>query len=138
MEKPLLSLLQRLPLRVLPQKLPVSFMVMLVDGKVQADIGPNVVLVADARPVRRATRAESPDRERGVMLQRSIMIAALMLLATPAAAEWTLPCIFGGCSITFVFPEYSREAGAAARSGSCVGANQRLPDEEWAEAGCPR
>jgi hypothetical protein len=44
-EKPLLSLLQRLSLRVLPQKLPVSFMVMVVDGKVQADIGPNVVLV---------------------------------------------------------------------------------------------
>ena len=44
-EKPLLSLLQRLPLRVLPQKLPVSFMVMVVDGKVRADIGPNVVLV---------------------------------------------------------------------------------------------
>ena len=43
----------------------------------------------------------------GVMLQRSIMIAALMLLATPAAAEWTLPCIFGGCSITFVSPEYA-------------------------------
>ena len=40
------------------------------------------------------------------MLQRSIMIAALMLLATPAAAEWALPCIFGGCSITFVSPEY--------------------------------
>jgi uncharacterized protein YkwD len=41
------------------------------------------------------------------MLRRSIMIAALMLLATPAAAGWTLPCIFGGCSITFVSPEYA-------------------------------
>ena len=41
------------------------------------------------------------------MLQRSIMMAALMLLATPAAAEWTLPCLFGGCSITFVSPEYA-------------------------------
>ena len=41
------------------------------------------------------------------MLQRSIMIVALQLLATPAAAEWTLPCLFGGCSITFVSPEYA-------------------------------
>ena len=41
------------------------------------------------------------------MLRRSIMIAALMLLATPAAAGWTLPCILGGCSITFVSPEYA-------------------------------
>jgi hypothetical protein len=53
------------------------------------------------------TAAESPDRRRGVMLQRSIMIAALMLLATPAAAGWTLPCLFSGCSITFVSPEYA-------------------------------
>ena len=41
------------------------------------------------------------------MLQRSIMIAALMLLATSAAAGWTLPCLFSGCSITFVSPEYA-------------------------------
>ncbi len=41
------------------------------------------------------------------MLRRSIMIAALILLARPAAAGWTLPCIFGGCSITFVSPEYA-------------------------------
>jgi hypothetical protein len=37
----------------------------------------------------------------GVMLQRSIVMALLMLLATPAAAEWHLPCLFGllgGCS----------------------------------------
>ena len=42
------------------------------------------------------------------MLQRSIMIAALMLLAAPAAAGWTLPCIFGGCSITFGLPNMPR------------------------------
>jgi uncharacterized protein YkwD len=41
------------------------------------------------------------------MLQRSIMIAMLALLATPAAAGWTLPCLFGGCSITLVSPEYA-------------------------------
>ena len=41
------------------------------------------------------------------MLQRSIMIVALMALTTPAAAGWTLPCLFSGCSITFVSPEYA-------------------------------
>jgi uncharacterized protein YkwD len=46
-------------------------------------------------------------RHYGVMLRRSIIIAALTLLATPAAAGWTLPCLFRGCSITFVSPEYA-------------------------------
>ena len=35
------------------------------------------------------------------MLQRCIVMALLMLLATPAAAEWHLPCLLGllgGCS----------------------------------------
>ena len=41
------------------------------------------------------------------MLQRSIMIAALVGLATPANAEWRIPCIFSGCTITFVSPEYA-------------------------------
>jgi len=44
------------------------------------------------------------------MLQRSMMIAMLVLLATPAAAEWRIPCLwspFGGCSVTFVSPEYA-------------------------------
>lgn len=41
------------------------------------------------------------------MPQRSIMIAALIATATPAAADWTLPCLFSGCSITFVSPEYA-------------------------------
>src|SRR5262245_2126302 len=41
------------------------------------------------------------------MLQRCIIIATLVLLATPAVAGWTLPCLFGGCSITFVSPEYA-------------------------------
>jgi hypothetical protein len=41
------------------------------------------------------------------MLQRSIIIAALMGLATPAIAGWTLPCLLGGCSITLVSPEYA-------------------------------
>src|SRR6478609_5186900 len=30
-----------------------------------------------------------------------------MGLATPAIAGWTLPCLFGGCSITLVSPEYA-------------------------------
>ena len=41
------------------------------------------------------------------MLKRSIMIAALMAMATPAEAGWTLPCLFGGCSVTLVSPEYA-------------------------------
>jgi hypothetical protein len=41
------------------------------------------------------------------MLKRSIMVAALLVPAAPAAAGWTLPCLFGGCSITFVSPEYA-------------------------------
>jgi uncharacterized protein YkwD len=41
------------------------------------------------------------------MLKQSIMIAGLMAMATPAEAGWTLPCLFGGCSITLVSPEYA-------------------------------
>jgi uncharacterized protein YkwD len=41
------------------------------------------------------------------MLQRSTTVAMLMLLATPATAGWTLPCLFSDCSITFVSPEYA-------------------------------
>ena len=42
------------------------------------------------------------------MLQRSFLTATLIaMLATPASAEWRLPCIFSGCSITFVSPEYA-------------------------------
>ena len=44
---------------------------------------------------------------RGV-LKRSLLAAALIaMLATPAIAEWRLPCILSGCSITFVSPEYA-------------------------------
>ena len=55
------------------------------------------------------------------MLKRSIMIAALMAFATPAAAGWTLPCLFGGCSITLRISRICGEAGAAARSGKSAG-----------------
>jgi uncharacterized protein YkwD len=45
------------------------------------------------------------------MLQRITTVAIFMLLATPAAAEWRIPCLsalFGsGCSVTFVSPEYA-------------------------------
>ena len=41
------------------------------------------------------------------MLQRSIMIVVLLGLATPANAEWRIPCIFSGCTIIFVSPEYA-------------------------------
>ena len=45
------------------------------------------------------------------MLPRSTLIAVLTLLATPAAAELRIPCLwnpFGGCSFTFVSPEYAK------------------------------
>jgi len=45
------------------------------------------------------------------MLPRSAVIAMLSLLATPAAAELRIPCLwnpFGGCSFTFVSPEYAK------------------------------
>jgi uncharacterized protein YkwD len=44
------------------------------------------------------------------MIPRSIVIAALLMLATPAAAELRIPCLwspFGGCFVTFVSPEYA-------------------------------
>jgi len=41
------------------------------------------------------------------MLKRSLVIAALVVMSAPAAAGWTLPCPFGGCSFTFVSPEYA-------------------------------
>ena len=44
------------------------------------------------------------------MMRRSLMIAALSLLATPASAEFQIPCLwkpFGGCTVTFVSPEYA-------------------------------
>ena len=43
------------------------------------------------------------------MILRRSLLAAFVVggLATPAAAEWRLPCIIGGCSITFVSPEYA-------------------------------
>jgi uncharacterized protein YkwD len=50
------------------------------------------------------------NRPRGVTLQRSITISVLMLLATPAAAEWRIPCFLdwlSGCSVTLVSPEYA-------------------------------
>jgi uncharacterized protein YkwD len=44
------------------------------------------------------------------MTQQNILLAMLCLLATPAAAEFSIPCLwkpFGGCSVTFVSPEYA-------------------------------
>jgi uncharacterized protein YkwD len=45
-------------------------------------------------------------------MRRAIAIAFLSLLATPAAAELRIPCIwnpFGGCSFSFVSPEYAKK-----------------------------
>src|SRR6476469_2219052 len=50
-------------------------------------------------------------RKPGTMIQagalkRSLLVAALVaMVATPAMAEWRLPCINGGCSMIFVSPE---------------------------------
>ncbi len=43
-------------------------------------------------------------------MRRSLMIAGLSLLASPAFAEFSIPCLwkpFGGCSVTLVSPEYA-------------------------------
>jgi len=73
-----------------------------------------------ARPVCNWTGAPQPlagkivglrdgNRVTGTM-RRVFTIAMLSLVATPAAAELRLPCLwkpFGGCSMTFVSPEYA-------------------------------
>jgi uncharacterized protein YkwD len=42
------------------------------------------------------------------VLRRSLLAAAMTgMLATSAIAEWRLPCIIGGGTITFVSPEYA-------------------------------
>ena len=42
------------------------------------------------------------------MLRRSLLAAATTgMLTTSAIAEWRLPCIIGGCTITLVSPEYA-------------------------------
>lgn len=45
-------------------------------------------------------------------MRRACTIALLTLLATPASAELRLPCLwnpFGGCSFSFVSPEYAKK-----------------------------
>jgi|SRR5262245_17134122 uncharacterized protein YkwD len=45
------------------------------------------------------------------MFRRSVVIAMLSFLATPAAAELRIPCLwnpFGGCSFSFVSSEYEK------------------------------
>ncbi len=41
-------------------------------------------------------------------MQLHITAVALMLMATPAAAGWRLPCLIGGCSVEFVSPDYAK------------------------------
>lgn len=45
----------------------------------------------------------------GGEMRRSLILAALAVLATPACAGWKLPCVFGGCSVEFVSPEYAKK-----------------------------
>ena len=66
------------------------------------------------------------------MLKRSIMIAALMLLATPADAGWTLPCLFGGCSITLVSPEYAARPVQKLDPEKALAEINAFPDQVWA------
>ena len=43
-------------------------------------------------------------------MRLSLLTIVLALLATPASAELRIPCLwnpFGGCSFTFVSPEYA-------------------------------
>ena len=45
-------------------------------------------------------------------MRRACTIAILTFLATPASAELRLPCLwnpFGGCSFSFVSPEYAKK-----------------------------
>jgi uncharacterized protein YkwD len=45
-------------------------------------------------------------------MRRAIALAILCLVATPAAAELRIPCLwnpFGGCSFSFVSPEYAKK-----------------------------
>jgi uncharacterized protein YkwD len=45
-------------------------------------------------------------------MRRACMIAILTFLATPASAELRIPCLwnpFGGCSFSFVSPEYAKK-----------------------------
>jgi uncharacterized protein YkwD len=45
-------------------------------------------------------------------MRRAFILAIVSLTATPAAAELKLPCLwnpFGGCSVTFVSPEYANK-----------------------------
>jgi uncharacterized protein YkwD len=45
-------------------------------------------------------------------MRRTIVIAIVALVATPASAELRIPCLwnpFGGCSFSFVSPEYANK-----------------------------
>ena len=45
------------------------------------------------------------------MVQRNLIVMTLLLLAaaTQASAGWKLPCLFGGCGIEFVSPDYAKK-----------------------------
>lgn len=45
-------------------------------------------------------------------MRRAIVITVMSLMATPACAELRIPCLwnpFGGCSFSFVSPEYAKK-----------------------------
>jgi uncharacterized protein YkwD len=52
------------------------------------------------------------DRRVTGTMRRAFTIAIMSVIATPAAAELRLPCLwnpFGGCSVTYVSPEYAKK-----------------------------
>ncbi len=42
-------------------------------------------------------------------MQRYLFLVVVLAVATPALAGWKLPCLFGGCSVEFVSPEYAKK-----------------------------
>ena len=65
-------------------------------------------------------------------MRRACTIAILTFLATPASAELRIPCLwnpFGGCSFSFVSPEYAKKPVRPPRSGSGTGGNRRIRAE---------
>jgi uncharacterized protein YkwD len=58
-------------------------------------------------------RSSLMDGKRGTgTMRRAMVIAILSFMATPASAELRIPCLwnpFGGCSFSFVSPEYAKK-----------------------------
>jgi len=85
----------------------------------------HISLAATDPPLRLHTPRRSPRSWKELMLQRNAVIAMLSLLARPAAVELRIPCLwnpFGGCSFTFVSPEYAKRPVQALNPQSALAA----------------